>query len=545
MKKSSKACCFLSIGLCLILLGNSCNYYKPVTRSVSASAEDKGDDMKSLRTKTFILRTPNGDFLLRNFTIEPKEQIVKGTLSSIPPEHLVYVNDVKKTYQYTKSQQEVLEEVHLYTERNFTENLGEQIILPVDDLFKLEIIERDQSRSTATTILSALVITLGVFALVMIIALLTKSSCPFISVYDGEGYALQGETFGGAIVPALAREDFLPLPLAHIGPEVKIMISNELKERQYTDLADLILVSHDPGEKIMMASNGKLYRGKNLHAPLIANLNQNLDMLFPLTATDNIACSFNDTDHPPVNELYLEFEKPKTEKELSLLLDLRNSYWLEYVIAEFYSAFGNKYAKFAAKQKDRSPEFITDWMESQEMLLTVEAKTDKGWKEVTKLKTIGPLMNREVAVPLEGFDLKGDKVEIRLRTGFMFWELDRINLAEVSPVSEQEIQWIKPSEAYDEHGQDVLAPILNMDGHYLEQHHIGNRAYLTYKVEDFDPLQTYAAFLLSKGYYEPIREFEGKADRKFLVQFKNPQALPSFSLKRYLEINQENYLSAQ
>jgi hypothetical protein len=96
--------------------------------------------------------------------------------------------------------------------------------------------------------------------------------------------------------------------------------------------------------------------------------------------------------------------------------------------------------------------------------------------------------------------------------------------------------------AIDENDRDILIPILEKDGIYLEQHHIGNRAYLTYDVSEYSKEKAYSAFLYTKGYYEPIREYEGPADRKFLTKFLQPGAFPDFSRNKYQEVTQSAFL---
>jgi hypothetical protein len=175
----------------------------------------------------------------------------------------------------------------------------------------------------------------------------------------------------------------------------------------------------------------------------------------------------------------------------------------------------------------------------------LQSKTIDGWKLIEKVKTIGPLMNREVAIPLEGFELGTGPIEISITTGFMFWEIDRISLTEVAQIPENTFQYIKPAIAIDEMDRDVLRPLLENDGIYLEQHQVGNRAYITYHVTGYSPEKGYSAFLHTRGYYEPIREYEGPANRKFLTKFLVPGAFPDFSKNKYQELTQSTYLGAK
>nr|MBI1230819.1 hypothetical protein [Cytophagales bacterium] len=536
---------FMSIGLSLLLLTNSCYYYKPVTKPVSSNSFEEIEEGDKREYKALILRSPDRVYLLSNFSFDLKEEKLMATLAEVSMGHFSYLTNEGNTDRYRKSNDAVLQEVHLYTDLADLGNIGDRVEISISDITKLEVIEKNKGKSTGVTVLTAAGIAVGLYAVMIVIILLTKSSCPFISAYDGETYVLQGETFGGAIVPSLAREDYLPLPAIKVDSEIKLMISNELKERQYTDMADLLVVAHSPDESVFMDPAGNLFKSTTFYKPTHASINNETDMLFPLSEVDNIACTFNEDTNDAVNELYVNFDNPGTKGPHGLLLSVKNNYWLEYVIAEFYSAFGEKYSKFVTAQHKKPGEEILEWMEQQQMMLTIEAKTESGWKEVQKIKTIGPLMNREVLIPLDASVFSDQEVQVRLRTGFMFWDLDKISLTALTPISAESMETIKPNSAIDEKDRDVLSPLLTNDGVYMEQPEAGNRAYLTYLFENYNPDKTYSAFLHSRGYYEPIREFSGKADRKFLTQFRNEGRLPAFSLQRYLEISQSHYMTDQ
>lgn len=532
--------------LVLFAIFQACNYYKPIQTSTSASAENKTIQIDSLRNKVFILHTSQGVYLLRDMLTNIEKHEITATLAVLPIEHQNYVNDSKGKYKYEKSNQAVLYEVHLHANLEPPASVGSNIVLPVSQITRMELIERDVSRSTSSTVMAALGITVGSLALISAIVALTKSSCPFISVHNGQEYVLQGETFGGSIYPSLAREDFVPLPSAAIGPEVRIMISNELKERQYTDIANLVLVEHSKGEQIIMDPEGNLIAVKEIIEPHSAVLNDNLDVLREIGDTDNIPCAFNDpSTRSPINELVVKFNNPGEGKNISLFLDMRNSYWLEFLLGEFTSRFGSRYANWVKNQKTKPGQEIIDWQEAQYMPLTISVRTSNGWQEVKKVKTIGPLMNREVAISLDEFDFNGSIIDVSFKTGFMFWEIDRINLAVANEVPLRAVQNIKPSIAKDESGRNVLKPLIEMDGNFLEQPEIGNRAYITYTIQNYSEKKTYSVFLHSMGYYEPIRQYQGPADVKFLTQFREPGAFAKFSRNQYMQLTQSATVGVQ
>lgn len=531
----------LFTGLIAFLL--ACNYYKPVTKS------DPGSNLKvfdSLMHKTFIIHSERGIFMLRNMQMFPEKELLYGILTDVPEYHKMYLNDEKGKYRYYKKATQVLQEVHVFTKLDTSARMEQSVNIPFKDITRLEVIERDKGKSTGVTILAAVGITIGTMAVISAIAIALKESCPFISVYDGEEYVLQGETFGGAIYPSLAREDYVPLPSAAIGAEVKVMVSNELKERQYTDMANLLLAEHAPGQQVLTTPGGDLMLVTNAIAPKSAILNNGKDMLQLVHELDNTPCAFNDTSAgTPVNRLVMTFDKQAAGKKLGLQLSLRNSYWLEYTFQQLTRHFGDRYNQWVEQQKQKPGEQIIQWQESQHMPLTISIKTGEGWKEIMKVKTIGPLMNRDLIIPLENLQANQGEIEVAFSTGFMFWEVDQVKIAEIETLPAKAIRYLKPVSAVDEKGNSVLADLKEKDSKFLEQPEPGKRAYLTYKVPDYVPSKAYSAFLHSSGYYEPIRDYQGAADLGFLNKMREPGAFTAFSMEEYKRITQSAFLASK
>lgn len=539
--------------LVALLYSSSCNYYKPISSSSGSSAKQKIEQINTLSERVFILRSSLGDFLLNGVNIDMEEEELSGFLSVLPEEHTTYVNDPGGKYSYKPGESRVTSEVHLYTDLGQDVSIGKTLTLPISKISKIEVIERDKGRSSGNTILAISAVTVGTIAVIAIISSLgnddstpppanpndPSSSCPYISVHDGKHYVLQGETFGGSIFPSLAREDYIHLAAAAVGPEINVLISNELKEHQFIDMADLLIVEHGDSDEILIDNNGLLKLIKRVVLPKTGTLNQGIDVQKKISSTDNITCSFNDISNPSsINELVVQFDNPGKGRNLSVFLNMKNSHWFEYLFAEFSSRYGDRYIDWVNLQKSKSPDKLLEWQESQQMPLEISVKTANGWIEVTKHNFVGPLMNREVSVSLNEFDLDGPVVELAFKTGFLFWEIDQIALIEVENVSSALIQTIKPYQVKDESQRDILGELAEMDGNYLEQPVIGNKAFIKYQFANFSKEKSYSAFLHTKGYYEPIREYQGPADRKFLSKFNKDGAFSDFSRRRYLEASQ-------
>jgi len=546
----------LCLALGLLFVG-ACNYYKPVTTSPSMSTSAKSRELASMSQKTFIIRSNQGDFLLKNVNVRLEEEDLVGILASVPEDHQVYINDEKSKYSYNSKTQSVLQELHIYAPLDTDAKIGSMVFIPISNIAKMEMIEKDKAKSTSNTIILATGVTLGALAVVAIIGALAMDfdvdytpsptnptqppgmSCPFVSVYDGNDFVLQGETFGGALFHSVARQDYLPLPSMAIRSELQIMISNERLEYQYIDMADLLLVEHAPGDKVLVDPKGPLFIVHDMLKPKEAVMNGREEMLDRITESDYIFCSFNDMVHSSsLNELIVKFDHPGKGKELALYLNLRDSPWLEYIFEQYMSMYGEEYKAFMETMNTKSEEELYLWQEMNLVPLTISVNTREGWKEVTKTRFVGPVMNREIAISLEGMDLNEPIIEVSLKTGFLYWEIDQLALASVSRVSPNSIRVLKPSVAIDEEGKDKLPLIYELDDRFLEQPETGNKVYLTYQFKEFSEIKSYSAILHTSGYYHSRSEAEGPINLKFFSKYDKPGGLANFSMRRYMEVYQ-------
>jgi hypothetical protein len=536
----------------------ACNYYKPIPTSPSLSSSAKTKEIASQSQRTFIVRSNQGDFLLKNVNVRLDKEDMTGILESVPEYHQTYIKDEKLRYSYDSKTKPVLQELHIYAPLDPASKIGSTVTIPISSIARMEIIERDKKRSTTNTIILATGVTLGALAVAAIITSASVAndvskipiptpkpiepegmSCPFISAYDGEDFIFQGEAFGGALFHSVARQDYLPLPSMSFGPELQLMISNERKEHMYIDVADLLLVEHSAGDKVLVDPNGNLMRAHAMGTPKEAIMNGQKEMLNRISELDNVFCSFNDIDQSSsINELIVKFDHPGEGKELGLYLNLRDSPWLEYIFEKFMSKYGDQFQAFDKEMDTKSAEELYLWQEIHQVPLTISVKTTKGWKEVTKTRFVGPVMNREIAISLEGIELKEPIIEVSFKTGFLYWEIDQIALATVSRISTESIRVLKPSVAIDEKGKDKLRLISELDDQFLEQPVRGNKAYLTYQFKEFSGYKAYSAFLQTGGYYKVHHEFEGPMDQQFFSKYDKPGGLSDFSMRSYLEVSQ-------
>ena len=164
-------------------------------------------------------------------------------------DRVVYYSPERENLKYDKPEEEsILYEVHMYLVKDapiLVPEEGVDVIIPYENIRQIDIIDEDGGKTAASYIFTTVGVVAGVIVVIAVIYALTKSSCPYVYVHDGEGFVFQGETFGGAIMENMVRDDYMPLPLLKpVDGSYQVRITNELKERQYTDLAELLVVKH-------------------------------------------------------------------------------------------------------------------------------------------------------------------------------------------------------------------------------------------------------------------------------------------------------------
>jgi hypothetical protein len=518
--------------LALLFAIAGCNRYYMAVKTNSKDNPDKTVDSLKNESRYFILRSPSQAYFMRNIVLSEDRKSITCTLDDIPIEHQYYVYKGKGNMRYKDAF--VLNEVHMYIANDTLLNKG-RYKLSLDQIQKIEVIEKDKKRTTNSYVIGALGYTIGALAVVAIIVAATKSSCPFISAYTNNEFVLQGETYGGAIYPQLARDDYMPLRMSPTtNNTLQLKISNELQEQQYTDFADLIVVTHSENTKVLSDEKGNLYEIANPQLPIAAWTGNNKDAMAPLLKKDdNTLLHFDDTlATDATNYLITKFNKPAGTQKGKLVLAIKNSYWLDYLYGEMAKSFGSYYNTYVKKQDKRPASELLQWAKDQKIPLEVSVKTKTGWQKIMDLTTIGPLATREIVVPLDLKNVEGSSVEVRLSSGFMFWEIDYAAI-DFSGNNNFSVETISPSIATDETGKNVLPELNKKDGIYLEQPVPGNCVTLEYKGLEHHPNTVQTYILHTKGYYTHVRELKGSPKIAFLKQFKKPGGFPAYSLELY------------
>jgi hypothetical protein len=328
----------------------------------------------------------------------------------------------------------------------------------------------------------------------------------------------------------------MPLPgFNSIDSVFKLKITNELKERQYTDVAELLMVEHTNDMEVLMDSYGLPYSLKLLVSPRSAQTDLGNDYLSEIKTNDGVTYQFFDetSKNKDFSSIDLSFISTGKTNQMKLILNLKNTIWLDHTFERFGSLMGDQYDRISSKQ-DRGPaEQKKQWSKDEGIMLAVKLKTENGWKTIDYINTVGPLASRSIVVPIEADCQAGDELIVRLESGYHFWEVDyaAMDFTSNDPL---EITRLPLLEAVDENNIDLMSAIANHDGIYLEQPYIGAEAILTFDASMTIQSQKISTlFLHTRGYYEYIRDYNGKPNISELKKFKLPGTFARFAKARF------------
>ncbi|MCO6477375.1 MAG: hypothetical protein J5I94_12170, partial [Phaeodactylibacter sp.] len=540
-KAKRRLCLFLSF--LILFYTTACNYFK-----VKTAGPDSLVELGELQKKFVVYQQLGAGWGPAYILSEPElsETLLEGKLAFADKDtifdirwevtdpyapHGAYKADTIVSYappfyyrpgrprRYKSKEKPILSEVHIYVSGTaITEGWAS---IPLKNIREILIIEPDTGRTVASYLFTGVGIIAGAFAILLIILALTKTSCPYIYTYDGEGYLFQGEIYGGAIQRNLERHDFLPLPfLQPVDGAYRLRLSNELKERQYTNLAELVVVNHPEGSAVLLDSRGRPQLFSNPIPPQQALSEGGADLSAVLQAADRSAFLFNEPE-PETKAVHLSFPKPEGARTARLLLNAKNTLWLDYLFGEFSQKFGSFHDTWIERQAQLPPEVRWQQTIDQQFPLSIYLNTRNGWELVEHLPTVGPLAPRDLAIPIDLSKVSGDKVELRLQTGFFFWEVDYAAMDYTDPQA-LDIQRVAATLAVDQEGNDHRAELAADDERYLAQPEPGMVAELRFPAVPVPEGKEQSVFLHAKGYYEHVRDYRGIPDFSELRKFRAP-----------------------
>jgi hypothetical protein len=514
--------------LSFLILTNSCLYFK-VNRSSEppAIAINKMQD----ENKFIILHLDDKAWKFTDIIIE--NEIITGKISELPSTLNYKKINLNGPTRYRKNfktdESAILNEVHIYS-IEFTKTDATKISIPLKSITKIEVYDKDTGATIASWGFSTLGIGLGVFGVLLIIVLLTKSSCPFIYAFNGTDYIFTGEIFSGATQPGLERDDYLLLPsIGNTDAGYKVKITNEVHEIQSVNLAELMVIDHPENVQVLIDKYGIPYLFSEPLSPFEARSTGNVNILSLIKSRDTLAFTGNKNNigNNGIEDIILKFIKPANSESARLVIRAKNSFWLDVLITKLHKLFGENYNSYSIKEAGTPGEKLRKWQLEQNIPLSVYLEKNGKWEFTDYFNIAGPMAWRDDILNLNLRGISSDTVKIKLVTGFLFWEMDYAAMDFGTSVPVKPII-VQAKTAVTNNNEEISGLLLSSDKSYYVQNNTGDEAFLSF---DFPQIGKgdRSVFLHTRGYYKILRDLTGKADKKKLRTFRKPNRLPAFS----------------
>ena len=514
----------------LMIMTSGCYYFKVVR-----SAGQPRDVISSMQDEQKFIILHLGDKAWQLSDIIVSEVSFTGSITALVghDKYKTVKPDASNRYLKSKSYNEsyLLNEVHIFI-NEFSESGKGRISVPVKAVEKIEIYDKDKGATAASWIFSSLGVAVGAIGVLAVIVALTKSSCPFVYAYDGNGFLFSGEIFSGATQPGLERDDYMLLPGASSsGGSYSIRLTNEVHEIQSVNLASLLVVDHPADLSVLIDKNGKVQTFRKPSVPLSAKNSSGEDLLAIIGKKDSLNYSGNVQGKDGMEEIVMKFLKPRNSDSGRLLIRAKNSFWLDVLFTKFHMLFGEKYNTFAARQESASAGKLNKFLLDQNIPLSAYIEKNGKWESAGYFNIAGPMAMRDDILPLNLEGINSDTVKIKLVTGFLFWEVDYAGM-DFSKIQNVKVSELPVRIALDKDSVDVRNLLQIKDNNYMVLKEVGDEVML-----DFDgPSQQNTGrsiFLHTSGYYKILRDQTGPADKQALKTFRKPNRFPEFSKETY------------
>jgi len=507
----------ISFLLPVVLFLSGCIYYR--SAEMTEVSQESLSTMVKYKPEVIIGRahytTPK---LIKNFKL--KDGIITGDLTD-------YYGDLRyrgQDYFHRYKFRSALRVVHLTTDKAL--NNG-PITLPLTDVNMGQVYEK----ATGMSVLATSGVVIGGTAVGLTTLLIIACNCPYVAVMNPDGTEnFQGSLFPGSMFTMLERNDNLVLsnlkPNAEGATEIKVY--NELEEVQYIDNAELVGVRHS-FVNLGVNEQGELIAFNEGEKPKTAIAQNGISVLQALSARDDVDYSFNEvgTDDK-LNSVELTFNTTDLSDKAQLVIRGQQSKWLEQTAEYFFQQFGTYFPTWVDKMNDGDADKYNQNAVDQGISMNAYVKQNNEWEYIGSYQNVGTVAKRDITLPIDlsGF---GDEVEIKLECAHAFWDVDQVSLTSEWSTALDTQSFVLKS-AVNEKNENVLEDLAAADKNYVTQNQKGTYTMLTFDVpQDFEG----NLVLNAGGYYNHVRDYQNKPNKKYLAELKNTK-LSTHKMSRLL-----------
>ena len=171
-------------------------------------------------------------------------------------------------------------------------------------------------------------------------------------------------------------------------------------------------------------------------------------------------------------------------------MEVSNTQWASCNSAGFLRLFGAYYPLMNAVRSQARKGYIR---------FDVQVCTGDGWTTRGVVRGANPRLPREEVVVLDVGDVPGDRLQLRLPLVAGYWKIGNVRV-DYSPDLPIAVVEVKPSEARDRQGRDVL-PLLQADDNSYYVTEKGDEATISFPEPPAAPGVARSFILRARGYY--------------------------------------------
>ncbi|HEY6160541.1 MAG TPA: hypothetical protein VI112_04940 [Bacteroidia bacterium] len=513
-----------------------CNFYKHFYLEQGKTQNPFGVLLENYITTNRYLVVHQGSetWHLRSPDLNSDKTVLSGLFEKPPARYMMLYDKIKgkHTAPCPNSDKPFVEQVHLDVSSVSIEDGLMKI--KVQDISKMEVLTRDETASSCGTA-GVVVAGIGAGCGLALLSANALCNCPYI--YTGDSIPrFEGNLFTGALYPSLERSDNIVIDApVDLRGNLRFTMFNRREEAIYANQVRLLVVDHPRGVDVLPDQQSVFHTLSHAVAPVYARTAAGVDVSKFMQNEDGRFYSFDDDgESGSMNSVVLTFDNEQGATTGKLLLDLKNSEWQAYVYQQVCGLFGDQYPAWHEKQSKKSGAELTESSRNSGMLLSVYVETARGWKFIDQVFAVGSLRTKEVLVPVDLTGMKAGLVHIMLKTGFHFWDLDRVAL-DLSPDQKISIDTVSLSSVKDSLGMEYREKLLNNDHSYLELSRMNDHVVLDFTAVPFNDPSTQKLFLNGKGYYSRNEKYSGSMQTKELLRLKREGGLSLYSRRLYNE----------
>lgn len=444
---------------------------------------------------------------------------------------------LKRNFKASKSNDYYLNQLHIFTKEAI--NKGDEIFIPIEKIEKVQLLNENKLLTT----LSFVGIGAGSVIAGFWIFLYIACGCPHTYAHNGNDWVYTNTLYTGALNQKLERYDYKRIPdLNKESSNYYFQIKNEEKEIQYTNQLKLVAVYHEKDKEVVSDKSGNFYEFNKITEPILVSDDTGDSKLRIVSNEDDQAHDFKSIGENNFSNLYATFDSENLTPNTKLIISAKNTKWSGYLYHEFTSLFGSAFDNWVKSNSKKSKKQLMNNIDKAGILLNVEVLDGENWKKIEQIDLVGDVNYNKMAINIPDKYLKNKSLKIRLRSGYHFWEIDQLVLAETSLEKLEKVTYDAIISEEKNSGLYTSSKLAENDSDYLI-HKEGDEPINI----SFEGLKTQnrTLFIVSKGYYRTHLKHEGKPDIRKLLEIYKDGGLSTFSMEKYEQILRLNSFFAE